>query len=279
MARRILRRGSQPLPFQSLTRIVATAANPVVVRNTSTSLPVTKFPLWQQITQSSQPPLLRSNSRHMGKASAGFATAAALNPEDVLRFWFKDADLATNKFPMQFWFFGGEAADNEIKEKFGECLEGASRGEYDHWKSTPRGRVALVLVLDQFSRNCHRDSSRSFAHDEAALQITLDSIHQGIDQQLSNPLERYFLYMPLMHSESLQVHEEANRMFQKLVDDHKDVPELHEFFLGVLKFEKAHSAVLNKFGRYPSRNKALGRTSTPEEEAYLARGELWPMEE
>ncbi|KAG0504323.1 hypothetical protein KC19_7G024700 [Ceratodon purpureus] len=240
-------------------------------------------PVWQSISCSRVRDRCGCGRAWRAVGVSGFGTDAApasnVAPEDVLHFWFKDADVAKNQFPMQFWFMGGEEADKEIKGKFGDCLELAIQGKLDHWKSTPRGRVALVLVLDQFSRNCYRDSSRAFAQDEAALKITLDSVEQGLDLQLSNPLERYFLYMPLMHSENPQVHVEAQRLFQKLADEHKDSPELHKMLQYVVKFEKAHSTILNKYGRYPSRNALLGRKSTPQEEEYLASGVTWPMED
>ncbi|XP_024385515.1 uncharacterized protein [Physcomitrium patens] len=319
MARMMLKRfpltsSSHPLGSQHLVQSVLSFVTPNFLHNHFSAAPPcpARCPLNAPLSNiccistilhvtytrpSLQPSLLRStlserrgqvNRRTFGRfwkavTLSGFSTDAAhtenMTPEDVLHYWFKDADLASNEFPNKFWFFGGEAVDKEIKEKFGECLQRAIRGDLDHWKSTPRGRVALVLVLDQFSRNCFRDSSRAFAQDDTALKLTVDTIDQGLDQQLSNPLERYFLYMPLMHSESLEVHAIAHRMFQKLTDDHKDNPELYKFFQDVVKFEIAHSSVLAKFGRYPSRNAILGRSSTTEEEKYLAAGVLWPMED
>ncbi|CAM6041982.1 unnamed protein product [Sphagnum compactum] len=200
------------------------------------------------------------------------------SPEDVLHFWFKDADLTTYQFPVEFWYMAGEAVDKEVKEKFTECLELAGSGKIDHWQSNPQGCLALVIVLDQFSRNIFRDTPHSFAQDQAALKITLDTIKQGWDKKLS-AVERIFLYMPLMHSESLEAHEVSEQMFRGLADDYQDVPQLHKLLTNSLNFERAHHAVLKRFGRYPSRNAVLGRRNTPEEEEYLASGKIWSTPE
>jgi uncharacterized protein (DUF924 family) len=125
------------------------------------------------------------------------------------------------------------------------------------WRTTPRGRLAVIIVLDQFSRNLHRDRPEAFAQDTLARRLTHEAVAAGADRALL-PEQRAFLYMPLMHSESASDHKEATRLFGSdpaLADN--------------LKFEKQHKAIIDRFGRYPHRNEILGRESTAEERAFL----------
>ncbi|HQZ12404.1 MAG TPA: DUF924 family protein [Devosia sp.] len=174
-----------------------------------------------------------------------------LGPEDVHGFWFIEHGPAD-------WFAGGAAFDAEIAERFGTTHAEVARGEAWEWRKTPLGRVAEIIVLDQFSRQLFRGQARAFAQDSMALALAQEAVALGVDRQLTHPPQRQFLYMPYMHSESLVVHEEAVRLFTEM--DNADV----------LKFEMAHLEVLQRFGRYPKRNEALGRTSTPEEIEYMA---------
>src|ERR687894_1623167 len=133
------------------------------------------------------------------------------SPEEVLSYWFPqddifDADQETFKRQMQWWFQGGPDVDREISERFGEVLEQARRGELDHWADTPRGRLALIVVLDQFSRNVYRGSPLSYAQDPKALELAVGGIDAGMDRELS-PMERIFFWMPLGHSEDLALQE------------------------------------------------------------------------
>jgi uncharacterized protein (DUF924 family) len=140
--------------------------------------------------------------------------------------------------------------------RFGDTLEAAARCELFAWRATPEGRLAEILVLDQFSRNIFRDTPRAFAQDALALVLAQELVAGGHDQQLT-PKQRAFAYMPYMHSESLAIHAQAVQLFA--------LPGLENN----LSFELRHQAIIERFGRYPHRNAILGRTSTPEELAFL----------
>lgn len=171
------------------------------------------------------------------------------SPQTVLSFWFETLT------PRQ-WFAKDAALDRHIAEAFGATLVAASRGELWAWRSSPRGRLAEILVLDQFSRNIHRDAPGAFAQDPQALVLAQEAVAQGADRHLEVPW-RAFLYMPYMHSESLAIHDQAVRLF--------DQPGLEEN----LRFEHRHREIIVRFGRYPHRNAILGRESTPQELAFL----------
>lgn len=176
---------------------------------------------------------------------------AGQDARGVLDFWF--GELA----PAQ-WFRKDPGLDAEIARRFGARLDAARRGELWAWRADPRGRLAEVIVLDQFSRNIHRDTGEAFAADVLALVLAQEAVVRGDDRALSMA-ERAFLYMPYMHSESLVVHDEALRLF--------DQPGLEDN----LRFEHRHREILVRFGRYPHRNAALGRVSTAGERAFLAQ--------
>ncbi|MDT8894122.1 DUF924 family protein [Halomonas sp. I1] len=170
-------------------------------------------------------------------------------PARVLAFWFETLDSTQ-------WFRKDPALDADIAERFADTLAAALRGELWRWRETPHGRLAEVIVLDQFSRNIHRDTARAFAADPIALVLAQEAVARGDDQALATG-ERAFLYMPYMHSESRAIHDEALRLF--------DQPGLERN----LDFEHRHRDILDRFGRYPHRNAILGRNSTPEELAFL----------
>jgi uncharacterized protein (DUF924 family) len=139
----------------------------------------------------------------------------AVDPEEVLCYWFPeddifDADPETFGRQMQWWFKGGTEVDRKISGRFGQVLEQARKGELDSWAETPRGRLALIVVLDRFSRNVYRGSLLSYAQDERALELALEGIEAGIDRELS-PMERIFFWMPLAHSEELALQERVVR--------------------------------------------------------------------
>ncbi|ATJ83463.1 DUF924 family protein [Halomonas beimenensis] len=175
---------------------------------------------------------------------------AGQDAQTVIDFWF--GELA----PAQ-WFRKDPALDAEIARRFADTLAVARRGELWHWRADPRGRLAEILVLDQFSRNIHRDTAEAFAADPQALVLAQEAVSRGLDAELAT-VERAFLYMPYMHSESLVIHEEALRLF--------DQPGLEDN----LRFERRHRDILVRFGRYPHRNALLGRESTDAERAFLA---------
>lgn len=169
--------------------------------------------------------------------------------EAVIDFWFHGLE------PAQ-WFRKNPDLDATIGERFGALLEAAGRGELWHWRLSARGRLAEVIVLDQFSRNIHRDTPLAFARDPIALVLAQEAVANRIDRHLEVPW-RVFLYMPFMHSESLPIHDEALGLF--------DQPGLEEN----LRYEQRHREIIERFGRYPHRNAILGRESTPEELVFL----------
>ncbi len=197
-------------------------------------------------------------------------TVAASGPEEVLSYWFPEginnADPETLRRQGKRWMQGGPEVDKEITERFGKLLEQARRRELDHWADTPRGRLALVIVLDQFSRHIYRGSPLSYAQDEKALELALEGIDLGMDRELG-AMERNFFWLPLGHSEDLALHERSVRHAEEeSANAPSHLKALYEF--GVSQAEAARS-VIARFGRHPHRNEILGRTSTPEELEYL----------
>jgi len=178
-------------------------------------------------------------------------------PEEVLTYWFEGGPDRTAR-----WFGAGPATDAEVRRRFGDTLERAARGELDEWAATPRGRLALVVVLDQFSRNVHRGTARSFAQDSRALALCLEGLGRGEDRALA-PVERAFFYMPLQHAEDAGVQERSVACFERLAAEAPDVA-------GFLDYARQHRDAIARFGRFPHRNATLSRRSTPEEDAFLA---------
>ena len=167
----------------------------------------------------------------------------------VLAFWFEE--LA----PAQWWR-KDPALDRLIAARFGATLAAAKAAELAAWRGTARGRLAEVIVLDQFSRNVYRDRAESFAADGMALVLAQEAVRAGADRELAVN-ERAFVYLPYMHSESARIHEEALRLFDQPGLEHN------------LAFERRHHEIIRLFGRYPHRNAVLGRASTPEELEFL----------
>src|SRR5215217_4573470 len=193
------------------------------------------------------------------------------SPEDVLSYWFPeddifDADQETFGRQMQWWFAGGPEVDRQISERFAQVLQQARRGELDYWADTSRGRLALIIVLDQFSRNIYRGSPLSYSQDEKALKLAIEGIELGMDRELK-PVERNFFWLPLGHSEEIALHERSvKHAEEEAVNAPEHLRVMAEF--GVSQARAARS-VIARFGRHPHRNEILGRTSTPEELEYL----------
>ncbi len=188
-----------------------------------------------------------------------------VGPEGVLDFWFGPAG-SSPLANSDKWYTKSDAFDREIRERFVDALELAARGALDGWKATPRGRLALVILLDQFSRNMFRGTPRSFAEDARACGIALEAMAAGDEQVLATVL-RSFLYMPLEHSEDIEIQRKCVEAFVRL---RKDAPnDLEEFADNVLDYAKKHAAIIERFGRFPHRNVILGRSSTPEEVEFL----------
>lgn len=191
--------------------------------------------------------------------------------ETVLDFWFGELqhNLPDGEHQKN-WFSGGESFDVLIKRKFTTMLLAGSRGELDPWELTPRGRLAFVIVLDQFPRSIFRGTANAFLYDEKALSLARDGVEFGHDQPL-RVVEKIFLYMPYQHSENLKIQEEGMALYRKLPDEAETEGE-KALCREVLQFAERHYNLIQRFGRFPHRNKALGRQSTPQEESYLTNG-------
>jgi len=172
-----------------------------------------------------------------------------MRSEQVIDFWFEELE------PQQWWVKDPDF-DTMIGDRFGALLANAAKGELWAWRTTPAGRLAEIIALDQFSRNIHRDTSQAFANDAMALALAQEAVATRADAGLSLD-RRAFLYMPYMHSESPVIHEEAVVLFT--------APGLELN----LEFEHKHKVIIDRFGRYPHRNAILGRKSTSEELAFL----------
>jgi uncharacterized protein (DUF924 family) len=192
--------------------------------------------------------------------------------EAVLRYWFGSPrpDGRVAEECARRWFAAGEETDAFIRERFGRSLERAAGGELADWALTPRGRLALIVLLDQFSRNVHRGTSRAFAHDALALRLCVDGIAAGMDRELA-PIERAFFYMPLQHAEDREAQRRSVACLECLAEEAP--PALVEQLRGFLDYARRHREVIERFGRFPHRNAVLGRPSTPEERAFLAEHE------
>ncbi len=173
-----------------------------------------------------------------------------LAAEKVLSFWYSELE-------PKDWFRKSDEIDQQIRDRFAALHAQACQGELWHWRESARGRLAEVIVLDQFSRNLYRDDARAWAADPMALVLAQEAVAGGHDQVLEHPMEKCFLYMPYMHSESALIHEQALVLF--------DQPGLEDN----LGYERKHKVIVDRFGRYPHRNAVLGRASTPEELAFL----------
>jgi uncharacterized protein (DUF924 family) len=168
---------------------------------------------------------------------------------DIIHFWFEECK------PSQ-WFVKDESFDALVRDRFLLAYENARSGVTAKWRSAPEGRLAEILLLDQFSRNMFRGTPQAFATDALALTLAEDAVRVGDDIKL--PLHmRHFIYMPFMHSESKEVHAKALTLFEKLGDQ------------SALRYEIIHKDIIDRFGRYPSRNDILGRSSSSEEMKFL----------
>jgi uncharacterized protein (DUF924 family) len=167
----------------------------------------------------------------------------------VIEFWFETIK------PAQWWKKDAEF-DRVITEQFGHWHTAAGLAELVHWRQHPEGRLAEIIVLDQFSRNIYRDQPKSFAFDGMALVLSQQAIDNDDDKKLDQQ-KRLFMYMPYMHSESKVIHQQAVVLFQRLGLE------------GNLEFELKHKAIIDRFGRYPHRNTILGRQSTEQEIEFL----------
>jgi uncharacterized protein (DUF924 family) len=187
---------------------------------------------------------------------------------EILTYWF-----GTLKGPEDYprersriWFNGGAAVDQEIRNRFEYLVWDAANHKLDEWKETSRGRLALILLVDQFPRNIYRGSPNAFAFDSLAQTLTLEGLDLKEDQQLF-PIERTFFYLPLEHAENLKLQELSVAKFNELALS--VVPSLTSIFKNHADYAWRHYVIIEKFGRFPHRNAILGRDSTPEELEFL----------
>lgn len=187
----------------------------------------------------------------------------------MLDFWFEDAADGPEALLRRnrVWFQGGAPFDRACRERFSATLVAAANGELEHWKESPRGRLALIVLLDQLSRNIYRGTAAAFQQDEQALAACREGIEQGHDKPLA-PCERTFFYMPLEHAEDRKVQALSVRCFEALAKQSPE--EWLEQLEANAGYARHHRDIVEKFGRFPHRNAVLGRDSNPAEEAYLA---------
>jgi len=185
--------------------------------------------------------------------------------DDVLAFWFGDGALSEET--MRRWFRRDDAFDAQIRDKFDALHAQAAAGGLQDWLGTARGELALVIVLDQFSRNLYRDDPRAFAHDGRSLAIARNLWFSGRGKQLTVP-QRMFALVPFQHSEDLSIQREGVAEYEKLAND-PEAKDCAPMLKMSLDFAKRHLEIIERFGRFPHRNKVLGRESTPEERAFL----------
>ena len=189
---------------------------------------------------------------------------------DVLRFWF--GDLREGELPdkekQMTWWMKSEEFDNLVRQRFEKYVLLAEKGELSNWLETPLGTVAFIVVVDQFPRNICRGAPGAFSRDALALRACLEGIEKGFDEGL-HPMHRVFFYLPLMHSEDPEIQSLSVRKYSALENEYTPHPEIRKILAYSTDFAGRHSDIIKRFGRYPHRNAALGRESTPEETEFL----------
>jgi|694.fasta_scaffold15405_4 uncharacterized protein (DUF924 family) len=187
---------------------------------------------------------------------------------EILTYWFGELQTPED-YPSEksnIWFAGGPQIDQEIRSLFEPLVWKAANHDLDNWKESAKGRLALIILLDQFPRNIFRGQPNAFAFDPMALELTLEGLCSGVDQQLF-PIERVFFYLPLEHAENIKYQELSIAKFEELAKSMK-LP-LKSVFESFSNYAHGHYRIIEKFGRFPHRNAILGRETTSEEEAFL----------
>ena len=206
----------------------------------------------------------------------------AARAQEVLLFWFgpRPYTEASVRHHSRLWF-GAQAApellpqyDELIRERFGDTMQAAEAGKLAGWESSPRRRLALIVLLDQFSRHFYRGTAQAYAQDHQALSLSVSGMLYGADAAL-DPLERIFFYMPLQHAESLDVQDESVAAFRRLLEEAP--AELQITFKEALADAVEHRDIIARFGRFPGRNAALERRNSAEEAEWLAAGSGGPL--
>ncbi len=188
--------------------------------------------------------------------------------DQLLGFWFGDAtdDVEVGRAQAALWWGKSAATDDLIAGRFGQAASAAAAGTLDHWTGSPRGRLALILLLDQMPRVIHRDTQAAFAQDDKARRVAAKGLESGADRLL-RPIERVFFYLPFEHSEDGKDQERSIELYKKLAAEVPD--QWRESFDGYLDFAIRHKTIIDRFGRFPHRNAILGRESTAEEIEFL----------
>jgi uncharacterized protein (DUF924 family) len=188
--------------------------------------------------------------------------------ERVLSFWLEPKPATEQEMGERGrrWFMGGAEVDAEIRAQFGALVGSAREGGLDAWSDTPRGTLALIILIDQFSRNLYRGSPDSFSADAKALALTRAGYDAGRFAEFDS-LEHLFAAMPLSHSENIQDQRRVVALTERAALASR--PAWRSFFLGAVEFARKHLDVIARFGRFPHRNAVLGRASSPDESAYL----------
>ena len=188
--------------------------------------------------------------------------------QEVLEYWFGPLS-SVETYPEdkeKLWFGGGDAVDKEIRNRFESLVHAAADHQLDSWNETPKGRLALIIVLDQFPRNIYRGTPNAFAYDQMAQKLTLEGIKKGDDQALF-PVEKIFFYLPLEHAENIDLQRLSVDKFNAIIPT---VPAEHvASFESFVDYACRHHKVIAQFGRFPHRNKVLERISTPQEIEFL----------
>jgi uncharacterized protein (DUF924 family) len=187
----------------------------------------------------------------------------------ILAFWFKAHELSAPQIDgrMDIWFGEDPVFDHEIAKEFADEVEAASSGKLDHWAHKPHGRLALILLLDQFRRNIHRNSAEAFARDKAALKLCVEGAMEKKDAGLT-PIQRVFFYMPLQHAESRKVQAKSVQIYRRLAEAVS--PTYRETFETIAQFAELHRDIVERYGRFPHRNRLLNRKNTDDEDEFLA---------
>lgn len=189
----------------------------------------------------------------------------------VLDFWFQPGsmDQPTIDSRMDRWFTADAVTDALIRTEFGPLVEKASKGQLDGWTGTPEGRLALIVLLDQFRRHIYRGTPKAFSRDAHALKLCVEGAATGAYKSLG-PFQQAFYFMPLQHAESLKIQERSVKIYEGLVAGVSDT--LKATFSTFAQFAELHHDIVKSFGRFPHRNKTLGRSNTPEEAEFLGSG-------
>ena len=189
--------------------------------------------------------------------------------DEILSFWFKEQALSAPQVDrrLDIWFGEDAVFDHECKKEFSGDVDRASEGKLNHWADEPNGRLALILLLDQFRRNIYRGTAEAFAMDKLALKLCVEGAMEKKHKGLT-PIQQAFYYMPLQHAESRKVQAKSIKIYNRLAEVVS--PTYRETFETIAQFAELHHDIVQQFGRFPHRNSLLNRDNTPEENEYLA---------